>query len=62
MHEEIVSTRLNHARFLLEEGNMPISMVAEKSGFKHQEYMGAVFKKKFGQTPLQYRMSSRLPG
>ena len=61
MHDEIASVRLNHARFLLEEGDMPISLVAEKSGFKHQEYMGAVFKKQFGQTPLQYRQRSRLP-
>jgi transcriptional regulator GlxA family with amidase domain len=29
--------------------------VAEKAGFKHCEYMGAIFKARVGKTPPQYR-------
>lgn len=59
LHDEILRVRLEHARFLLEESDMPLWQVAEKSGFKHQEYMGVVFKKHLGQTPLQFRKGSR---
>ncbi|MBU0677212.1 MAG: DNA-binding transcriptional regulator [Verrucomicrobia bacterium] len=61
LHDEIINVRLNHARFLLEEGDIPLALVAEKSGFKHQAYMGAVFRKRFGVTPLQHRRMHR-PG
>lgn len=59
LHDEILRVRLDHARFLLEEGDMPLWQVAEKSGFKHQEYMGVVFKRHLGETPLQYRKAAR---
>jgi len=38
---------------------MSLSQVAEKSGFKHQEYMGAVFKRVLAQTPNAYRKANR---
>jgi len=60
LHDEILNVRFDHAKFLLEEGNMALSLVAEKSGFKHQAYMGAVFKRLCGHTPLQHRHRSRL--
>jgi len=41
------------------ETNEPLWIVAEKSGFRHQEYMGAVFKARTGMTPLQYRKQWR---
>lgn len=60
LHDEIFNTRFSHARFLLEQGDMPISDVAEKSGFRHQAYLGAVFKKTLGCTPMEYRNAHRL--
>lgn len=61
LHDEIIKVRIGHAQFLLEESDMPIGLVAEKAGFNHQEYMGAVFKNKLGVTPLQYRRANRVP-
>ena len=62
LHDEIVRVRLDHAKFLLEESDLPILVVAERSGFKHQEYLGAVFKKHAGMTPSQYRKSKQRRG
>lgn len=61
IHEEIERIQLDHACFLLSEGSMPISDVAEKSGFRHQSYLGAVFKRTLGVTPLQFRKKASTP-
>ena len=52
---EIINARLNRARQLLAETDLPLAEVAARSGFKHQEYLGAVFKSHFGKTPAEYR-------
>jgi LacI family transcriptional regulator len=55
VHEEIVRIRLEEAMFFLRESELPLARIAERAGFRHQEYMGAVFKKSLGVTPRQYR-------
>lgn len=55
IHDEIMSARLRHACALLAETELPLIEVSEKAGFKHQEYMGVVFKRHFHLTPAQYR-------
>jgi LacI family transcriptional regulator len=55
VHEEILSTKIKRARELLIKTHLPLAAVAERSGFKHQEYMGAVFKARLGQTPGRVR-------
>jgi LacI family transcriptional regulator len=55
IQEEIILTRLQRARELLADTDLPLVDVAERSGFKHQEYLGAVFKARSGKTPAQYR-------
>jgi AraC-like DNA-binding protein len=60
IQEEIVHTRLKRARQLLAETDLPLIEVAERSGFKHQEYLGALFKAKTGTTPAQYRRETYL--
>lgn len=55
IHEEILNVRLQRACQLIVETDLPLIEVAEKSGFKHQEYMGVVFKFRLGKTPAQYR-------
>src|SRR5262245_57902836 len=44
VHEEIVRVQLRKAEELLRDTDLALRTVAEKAGFKHQEYMGAVFK------------------
>jgi LacI family transcriptional regulator len=55
VHEEIVRMQLRKAQELLRETELPLRVIAEKTGFNHQEYMGAVFKSRLGATPGQYR-------
>jgi LacI family transcriptional regulator len=60
IQEEIILTRLQRARVLLADTDLPLVEVAERSGFKHQEYLGAVFKARTGKTPAQYRGETSL--
>ena len=39
--------------------DLPLADVSERTGFKHQEYLGAVFKARTGQTPADYRKQRR---
>ncbi len=55
IHDEILRVRLKRACQLLRETELPLIEVAERAGFKHQEYLGAVFKLRLGKTPAQYR-------
>ena len=55
VHDEILRVRLDRAIELLNETDLPLATVAERAGFRHREYFGAVFKAKVGMTPNQYR-------
>lgn len=57
---EIIQARLNRARQLLAETDLPLVEVAERAGFNHQEYLGAAFKTHLGKTPSEYRREARL--
>jgi len=52
---EIRRVRIDHAIDLLQRTNLPIAMVAERSGFSSPEYMASVFRNQLATTPLQYR-------
>lgn len=54
-HEEILRARLKRAMELLLQTELPLADIAERAGFNHQEYMGAVFKARLGTTPGQFR-------
>lgn len=55
VHQEILAAKIKRARELLLKTDLPLATVAERAGFKHQEYMGAVFKARLRQTPGQMR-------
>jgi len=59
VHDEIVQVRIRRAQELLGMTDLPIATIAEKAGFRHQEYLGAVFKARVGQTPAQFRRQAR---
>jgi LacI family transcriptional regulator len=59
VHDEIVRVRLARARELLQGTDLPLAEIAERTGFKHQEYMGAVFKQRLQQTPAAIRRGTR---
>lgn len=59
IHDEIIRVRLERAKELLGETDLPLAAIARKTGFKHQEYLGAVFKARVGTTPQRYRLTCR---
>jgi LacI family transcriptional regulator len=59
LHEEMLRVRLARAKELLAETDLPIAVVAEKAGFKHQEYLGAVFRQRLDTTPARFRQTHR---
>ncbi len=52
---EILRTQLDRAKSLLASTDFPLNVISEKAGFRHPEYLSAIFKKKTGITPGQYR-------
>lgn len=55
--EYIRFKRMEHAKNLLLNGNLPISQIAEQSGFDDCNYFIRIFKKYVGETPSKYRKS-----
>jgi len=55
IHDEIVHTQLKRSQELLAGSDLPLRQIAQMAGFRHQEYMGAVFREKLGKTPGQHR-------
>ena len=57
--EEILHVRLNRVRQLLAETDLPLYLVAERTGFEHVEYLSVVFKRETGVTPSAFRREAR---
>ena len=55
VHDQIVSHRIKGAVELITSTDLPLALIAERCGFHHQEYMGAVFKARLGRSPAQVR-------
>lgn len=52
---EIRRVRIERAVHLLKTTRLPVSIVAQRSGFNTAEYMAAVFRSQFDSTPLSFR-------
>lgn len=59
VHKAIIEARLKRACDLLTGTEIPMIDVAEKSGFKHCEYMAAVFKAHLKKKPSQFRNQTK---
>jgi LacI family transcriptional regulator len=57
--QDILRFRLNRAKQYLTETDLTLDAIAEKVGLEHTEYLGRIFKKKFGLTPAKFRSGSR---
>ncbi len=55
-YEEIIRLKLLKVEKLLIETDLPLHLIAEKTGFKYLEYMSSLFKKKIGIPPSHYRV------
>jgi LacI family transcriptional regulator len=59
IHEEIQRTRLDRAKQLLLETDLPLPRVARACGFGTPSYLAAVFRRHLGVTPVKYRANNR---
>jgi AraC family transcriptional regulator len=54
-HQFVLRQRIEHAKHLLKEGDLPLAHVALESGFANQGHLTRVFKQHLGLTPAAYR-------
>lgn len=54
-YETILAIRFRLAEKLLQSSDMRIQEIADKTGFSSAEYFSAMFKKRFGQSPRDFR-------
>ncbi len=57
VHKEIQRVQLEHAKRLLSHTDLPLRIVARKSGYANEQYLVAVIRKHTKMTPTQYRQS-----
>jgi LacI family transcriptional regulator len=57
--EEILHVRLNRVKQLLGETDLPLYLIAERTGFEHVEYLSVVFKRETAKTPSRWREEAR---
>jgi LacI family transcriptional regulator len=54
-HEEIVRLRIDRVKQLLLETDLSLSTIATRTGFRHEEYLSAAFKRIVGTAPSRFR-------
>ena len=54
-HDEILRVQIQRVSQLLAETDLPLAMIADRTGFKHAEYMSVAFKRQTGLSPSQFR-------
>jgi LacI family transcriptional regulator len=57
--EEILHVRLHRVKQLLAETDLPLYLIAERTGFEHVEYLSVVFKRETGQTTSAFRQAAQ---
>lgn len=55
IHDVLVEVRITRVKELLAQTTLSLEDIAERSGFKHPEYMSNIFKQRSGWTPARYR-------
>lgn len=58
-HGEILQVRLNRVKQLLSQTDLPLYVIAERTGFEHIEYLSVVFKRETGSAPSAYRKAAQ---
>ncbi len=57
--EYIISVRFSNAKLLLSESELTVSQISEMCGFSDASYFSYYFKKNFGMTPGEYRLTKK---
>lgn len=58
-HAQILSVRLERVKRLLSETDLPLAAIADRTGFRHVEYLSVAFKRQTGMTASDYRAGRR---
>ena len=56
-HQYLIKFRIEQAKALLQENDLPLAEVSLRSGFSHQSHFTRLFRKLTGTTPHLFRMS-----
>ena len=59
-HAEVERVRLERAKHLLRATDLPVFEVAQRTGFRYQEYLSVAFRRYTGVSPTQYRKDARV--
>ncbi len=54
-HEEIIRQRIERVRQLLLESDLTLATIAQRTGFRHEEYMSVAFRRAMNVPPGKYR-------
>lgn len=54
-HQEILNLKIARARQLLTETDLSIATIAERTGFRHPEYLSVAFKRETNSAPGEFR-------
>jgi LacI family transcriptional regulator len=58
-HEEILRIQFQRVVELLTKSDLTLEQIAERSGFRHPQYLTYAFKQRYGVPPSQYREQQR---
>ncbi len=58
-HEQILNVKLDRVKRLLTETDLPLSAIAERTGFAHVEYLSVAFKRQTGINASDFRAGKR---
>jgi AraC family transcriptional regulator len=59
-HQYLINFRVERAKALLTESQIPLVEVSSRSGFSHQSHFTRLFRKFTGMTPQSYRLTFQL--
>jgi AraC family transcriptional regulator len=58
-HQHLIRFRVERAKALLAESQLPLAEVGLRTGFSHQSHFTRLFRRLTGTTPQSYRLMSR---
>lgn len=58
-HTQILAVKLDRVKQLLADTDLSLAAIAERSGFKHVEYLSVAFKRQMGLTASEFRSGQR---
>jgi LacI family transcriptional regulator len=59
--QELTRVRLDRAKVLLCQSDLPIAAVAERAGYSEAKHFIAIFRRATGQSPLRFRRTNAIP-